>query len=52
MNNDPRNKRNLTADTVALNWNNQTYQLILKDVTPYPGTSNSIPKATLVINNQ
>lgn len=52
MPNDPRNKRNLSADTVAIQLNNTAYQLILKQVVPYPGTSEDTPKATLVLKTK
>ncbi|KAA5543963.1 hypothetical protein [Adhaeribacter rhizoryzae] len=51
MANDSRNKRNQTADTVMLQLeNNGSYELILKAVMPYPGTSNGTPQATIQIN--
>ncbi|MGV3503309.1 MAG: hypothetical protein ACO1O1_06345 [Adhaeribacter sp.] len=53
MPNDPRNKRNQTADTAAVQLANQTsYRLILKKVAPYPGTSQETPKATLLLERQ
>ena len=50
MPNNSRNKRNISADTllVALKDNVQ-YRLILKDVLPYPGTSDEAPQAVLLI---
>ena len=55
MPNDPRNKRNQTADTANLNLGTnptQKYELILKQVLPYPGTSTEPPKATLVLKSK
>jgi hypothetical protein len=57
MPNDPRNKRNLTADTVAVQLANKAhYRLILKKAAPYPGTTSPdrplIPKATLLLEMQ
>jgi len=50
MPNDPRNKRNLTADTVTVSAGENTpYQLILKQVAPYPGTGQETPQATLTL---
>ena len=49
MANDPRNKRNQTADTMEVQLENYNYQLILKEVMPYPGTSAEGPKATIVV---
>jgi len=50
MPNDPRNKTNLTADTVTISAGDNTpYQLILKQVTPYPGTGPETPQATLTL---
>ncbi|PIQ20515.1 MAG: hypothetical protein COW65_14570 [Cytophagales bacterium CG18_big_fil_WC_8_21_14_2_50_42_9] len=48
MPNDPRNKRNLTADTVTISSGNNThYRLMLQQVGPYPGTGQETPQATL-----
>ena len=53
MPNDPRNKRHLSADTVAVQLANKAkYRLILKQVAPYPGTSENTPKATLLLERQ
>jgi hypothetical protein len=53
MPNDPRNKRNVTADTVTVQLADKAnYRLILKKVAPYPGTSEDIPKATLLLERQ
>lgn len=53
MPNDPRKKRNQTADTVAVQLANQlNYRLILKKVAPYPGTSEERPRATLLLERQ
>jgi hypothetical protein len=55
MANDPRNKRNQSADTVAVQLANKAkYRLILKKVAPYPGTSvePETPKATLLLEMQ
>ena len=53
MPNDPRNKRNLTADTVIIAAGNNTqYLLILKQVTPYPGTGKEIPQATIALQSK
>ena len=52
MPNDPRNKRNQSADTLAVQLNNTTYQLILKQVVPYPGTSDDTPRATMVLKSE
>jgi hypothetical protein len=53
MPNDPRNKRNLTADTVAVQLANKAkYRLILKKVSPYPGTSQDTASATLLLEMQ
>lgn len=53
MANDPRSTRNRTADTVVVQLANKArYQLILKKVTPYPGTSQETPKATLLLEKQ
>ena len=53
MPNDPRNKRNLTADTVAVQLADKTqYRLILKKVAPYPGTGEENPRATLLLERQ
>jgi hypothetical protein len=53
MANDPRNKRNLSADTVAVQLANKAkYRLILKNVSPYPGTGEDTPKATLLLEMQ
>jgi hypothetical protein len=50
MANDPRNRRNRTADTVKVQLKDKAqYQLILKEVMPYPGTSDEVPKATILI---
>jgi len=50
MPNDPRNKRNLTADTVTISAGSNTpYQLILKQVTPYPGTGTEDAQATIML---
>jgi len=52
MPNDPRNKRNLTADTITILAGDSIsipYQLILKQVTPYPGTGPETPQATLTL---
>lgn len=47
---DSRNKRNLTADTLLINLKDKMpYLLILKDVLPYPGTSEDAPHAVLLI---
>ena len=53
MPNDPRNKRNLTADTVAVQLASKArYRLILKKVAPYPGTGEENPRATLLLEMQ
>jgi hypothetical protein len=53
MTNDPRGIRNRTADTVAVELANKArYQLILKQVQPYPGTGSGTPKATLLVKQQ
>jgi hypothetical protein len=53
MPNDPRNKRNRTADTVSVQLANKAYyRLILKKVQPYPGTSGETPRATLLLERQ
>jgi hypothetical protein len=53
MPNDPRNKRNVTADTVTVQLADKAnYRLILKKVAPYPATSEDIPKATLLLERQ
>jgi hypothetical protein len=53
MPNDPRKKRNLSADTVAVQLANKAkYRLILKKVAPYPGTGTDTPKATLLLEMQ
>ncbi|GEO07419.1 hypothetical protein AAE02nite_50830 [Adhaeribacter aerolatus] len=49
MPNDPRNKRSQTADTLAIQLRNNSYQLILQEIMPYPGTTTEIPKATIII---
>lgn len=50
MPNDGRNKRNLTADTLLVALKDKVpYQLILKDVLPYPGTSEDAPRAVLLV---
>ena len=50
MPNDSRNKRNLTADTMLVILPDKVkYQLILKAVLPYPGTSADAPRATLLM---
>jgi hypothetical protein len=52
MPNDPRNKRNQTADTVSVQLANQAqYRLILKKVAPYPGTGQQKPRATLLLES-
>jgi hypothetical protein len=55
MPNDPRNKRDQTADTANIDLGaatTQKYELILKQVTPYPGTSTTLPKATLLLKSK
>lgn len=53
MPNDPRGKRNQTADTAAVQLANQaSYRLILKKVAPYPGTSEEKARATLLLERQ
>lgn len=50
MANDPRNKRNLSADTAEVQLADKSrYRLILKNVSPYPGTGGGTPKATLLL---
>ena len=52
MPDDPRKKRNQTADTVAVQLASVNYRLILKKVAPYPGTSEEKPRATLLLERQ
>ena len=50
MANDPRGIRNRTADTVAVQLASKAkYILILKKVSPYPGTSDNTPKAMVTV---
>jgi hypothetical protein len=50
MPNDSRNKRNVTADTLLVELKDKVqYQLILKDVLPYPGTSEAGLQAVLLV---
>ena len=50
MPNDARNKRNLTADTMLVQLKDkESYQLILKDVRPYPGTSSEPAEVTFLL---
>jgi hypothetical protein len=52
MPDDPGIRRNRTADTAVVQLKNKTtYQLILKAVLPYPGTSAEAPAATLVLKS-
>ena len=47
---DSRNRRNIAADTLLITLKDKVqYQLILKAVLPYPGTSENAPQAVLLV---